>query len=74
MGDHKGFTVVLRGYDIGEVEALLSLVRQALPSADPATRAAARAALDGRAFNVRMRGYDRAEVDAYLRRAVDRLA
>jgi DivIVA domain-containing protein len=74
VGDHQGFSVVLRGYDTGEVDAMLKRVKEAMASADQATRAAARTELDHREFHVRMRGYDRTEVDAYLRRAVDRLA
>jgi DivIVA domain-containing protein len=74
MGDHKGFTTVLRGYDAGEVDAMLRRVQEALASADPAARASVRAALDHVAFSVRMRGYDRTQVDEYLRKAVDRLA
>jgi DivIVA domain-containing protein len=74
VGDHQGFTVVLRGYDTGEVDGLLKRIQQALASMDPAVRASARAELDHPALRVRLRGYDRAEVDDYLRQAVDRLA
>ncbi len=74
VGDHKGFTVVLRGYDIGEVEAVLKRIKNALASADPALRASVRTELDHHAFRIRLRGYDRAQVDAYIRTAVDRLA
>jgi DivIVA domain-containing protein len=74
VGDHKGFTVVLRGYDTAEVDAMLRRVQQALASPDPATRASVRSALNEPAFRIRLRGYDRNEVDDYLRRAVDRLA
>ncbi|HEX6685959.1 MAG TPA: DivIVA domain-containing protein [Candidatus Limnocylindrales bacterium] len=74
MGDHKGFTVVLRGYDTGEVDAMLKRIQSALASTDPAARASVRKQLDHPAFNARLRGYDRSEVDDYLRRAIDRLA
>jgi DivIVA domain-containing protein len=73
MGDHKGFTVVLRGYDAAEVDALLGRIEKALASTDPALRAAVRAEMDSPALRVTFRGYDRMEVEAYLRRAVDRL-
>jgi len=73
MGDHKGFTVVLRGYDTGEVHAMLKRIHMALGSADPAMRASVRTELDHAAFRIRMRGYDRTEVDDYLRKAIDRL-
>lgn len=74
MGDHKGFAVVLRGYDTAEVDAMLKRIKTALASADPAVRASVRTELDHPAFRIRVRGYDRIEVDDYLRKAVDRLA
>ena len=74
MGDHKGFTVVLRGYDTAEVDAMLKRVKKALASADPAVRASARTELDRTLFQIRLRGYDRVEVDDYLRKIIDRLA
>jgi DivIVA domain-containing protein len=74
MGDHKGFTVVLRGYDPGEVDAMLARIKTALASADPAMRASVRTELDHPEFHIRLRGYDRVQVDDYLRKAVDRLA
>ena len=74
MGDHMGFTVVLRGYDLAEVDTLIERVRSALASTDPALRASVRAELSSPALRVRLRGYDRGEVDDYLGRAIDRLA
>lgn len=74
MGDHQGFTVVLRGYDIAEVDAVLERIRTAVASTDQAFRASVRGELNNPALRVRIRGYDRTEVDDYLRRAVDRLA
>ncbi len=74
MGDHQGFTVVLRGYDKGEVDALLGRVEKALASTDQALRAAMRADVQHPTLRVTFRGYDRVEVDAYLHRALDRLA
>jgi len=74
VGDHKGFAVVLRGYDTAEVDAMLKRVRTALASADPALRTAVRAELNDPGFPVRLRGYARNEVDAYLRSFIDRLA
>jgi DivIVA domain-containing protein len=74
VGDHKGFTVVLRGYDPAEVDALLDRVRAALASTDPAVRASVRTELNRPAFHIRLRGYDRFQVDDYLRTAIDRLA
>jgi DivIVA domain-containing protein len=74
VGDHKGFTVVLRGYDTAEVDAMLDRIQRALASADPAMRASVRTELNQPALRVRLRGYDRNEVDDYVRRAIDRLA
>jgi DivIVA domain-containing protein len=74
VGDHKGFTVVLRGYDTAEVDAMLKRIRQALVSTDPALRASVRTELNHPGFRVRLRGYDRFAVDDYLRQFVDRLA
>jgi DivIVA domain-containing protein len=74
MGDHQGFTVVLRGYDIAEVEAMLERIRRAAASGDAALRATMRQELSTPTLRVRLRGYDRIEVDEYIRRAIDRLA
>jgi DivIVA domain-containing protein len=74
VGDHQGFTVVLRGYDMARVDALLERIRTASASTDGALRASVREELNHRALPVRMRGYDRMEVDDYLRRVIDRLA
>lgn len=73
MGDHQGFTIVLRGYDIAEVEAMMDRLRQALASTDHAQRAAVRAELTNRTLRRRLRGYDQRQVDEYFRRAIDRL-
>jgi DivIVA domain-containing protein len=74
MGDHQGFTVVLRGYDTAQVDAMLRRIQQALASTDRAMRASVRTELNHPAFRIRLRGYARVEVDDYLRRAIDRLA
>jgi len=74
VGDHQGFTIVLRGYDTAEVDAMLERIRKARVSTDGEIRVALRQELSRCAFPVRLRGYDRSEVDEYLRRAVDRLA
>jgi DivIVA domain-containing protein len=74
VGDHKGFTVVLRGYDVAEVDSMLERIQKAVASTDHALRASVRGERNNPAFNVRLRGYDRIAVDEYLRQAVDRLA
>jgi DivIVA domain-containing protein len=74
MGDHMGFTIVLRGYDRGEVDAMVERIRSALASSSHALRSSLRSELTRPAFRVTFRGYDRFEVDDYLRQAIDRLA
>jgi DivIVA domain-containing protein len=74
MGDLTGFTVVLRGYDPAEVDALLERIRAALAATDWVTRRNMREELAHVALRVKFRGYDRIQVDEYLRRAIDRLA
>jgi len=73
VGDHQGFNVVLRGYDVAQVDAMLERIRTALASTDRVMRTSVRDELNHSAFPVRLRGYDRLEVDEYLRRAIDRL-
>lgn len=74
VGDHQGFTVVLRGYDIAEVDAMVQRLEEALASPSASLRASVRAELNQPAFRLRLRGYDRVQVDEYLRRFIDRLA
>jgi DivIVA domain-containing protein len=73
VGDHQGFSVVLRGYDVAEVDAMVGRIRKAAASSDRALRASVREELNHPAIRVRLRGYDRTEVDDYLRLAIDRL-
>jgi DivIVA domain-containing protein len=80
-GVHNGFVaidvnfmVVLRGYDIKEVDALVRQVQPALKSQSVSLRAAAREALRSAAFRIRIRGYNREHVDAYLSQAAKELA
>jgi DivIVA domain-containing protein len=68
------FTVVLRGYDIATVDAVVQRAHEVLASDSPAVRASARAELEHTAFRVRFRGYDRMQVDEYLRQAAAHLA
>ncbi|MDQ0370297.1 hypothetical protein [Catenuloplanes indicus] len=68
------FLVVLRGYDIGHVQALVARVDTARRSGDPALRAAVAAEARGAAFPVVLRGLDRGAVDAYLRAAAAELS
>jgi DivIVA domain-containing protein len=69
-----GFTIVLRGYDIDEVNDLLKRANLALGSADPAARADIVRELREAAFTVRMRGYERSQVDTRLGALADQLS
>ncbi|GAA4606669.1 DivIVA domain-containing protein [Actinoplanes octamycinicus] len=62
------FTVVLRGYDRGEVDRAIAQAEQALDSGSEFSRAAARDTLAAATFMVRLRGYDRAQVEAHVNR------
>ncbi|MFI5845467.1 hypothetical protein ACIA8K_37765 [Catenuloplanes sp. NPDC051500] len=68
------FLVVLRGYDIGQVRALLARIEAARTSTDPALRASVAAEARAAAFTVVMRGWDRGAVDAHLRAAAASLS
>jgi DivIVA domain-containing protein len=58
------FTIVLRGYDRQQVDALLGRASAALAAgSDPAQRARAEEALRAADFTVVLRGYDRTQVD-----------
>jgi DivIVA domain-containing protein len=65
------FTVVLRGYDVKEVDALVRDVDEALASDDVVLRTSVGERLRRAAFRVSLRGYDRGQVDDYLRRTLD---
>lgn len=68
MAIEADFTIVLRGYDRGQVDALLRQVDDALASTDLTVREAAAEAVRGATFEMVMRGYDRDQVDQLLRR------
>lgn len=63
----RGFTIVLRGYDVAQVDALARQATEAVASNDPTVRASARNALRQANPGIRLRGYARVEVDEYLR-------
>jgi DivIVA domain-containing protein len=67
------FTMVMRGYDVAAVNAVVQRAREALASDDPGVRASAREELRQVAFPVRFRGYDRGQVDEYRRRTAEPL-
>jgi DivIVA domain-containing protein len=67
------FTVVLRGYDMAEVDRLLSQADAALDPGGASLRPAARAALTSAAIRVRLRGYSREQVDREIRRRLHAL-
>jgi DivIVA domain-containing protein len=61
------FTVVVRGYDRAEVDAVVDRMTSALTSNDPSRKAALGRELRETRFTIRLRGYDRAQVDDFLR-------
>jgi DivIVA domain-containing protein len=67
------FLIVLRGYAMDEVDALVRTVNRALASGDPAVRDAAANALRNTALRTTFRGYDRAQVDAWRETTAARL-
>jgi DivIVA domain-containing protein len=68
------FTVVLRGYDRGQVDAALGSALDTInEGGGPAKRAAARDALRAASFEVTLRGYDRGQVDATVSRLLREL-
>jgi hypothetical protein len=67
------FTVVLRGYDMTEVDGLLSRADEAQASASESLRATVRAALAGATFRQKFRGYSREQVDREIQRRLQTL-
>ncbi|HYN93332.1 MAG TPA: DivIVA domain-containing protein [Pilimelia sp.] len=57
------FLVALRGYDMAQVDAVLTRADDALASGSEALRATAREELQSVQFRQRFRGYARHEVD-----------
>ncbi len=74
MASDPRFMIVLRGYDIKQVDALVQQASEALASGSFALRASVRDELRRTAFPVRLRGYDRSQVDGYLRQLEAMLA
>lgn len=62
------FPVVLRGYAMHTVDALVGSAARAVASADPARRAGAVREIDAAELEIALRGYDRAHVDTHLAR------
>ncbi len=68
------FDVVLRGYDRGEVDALVAQVGEALrEGADPALRERVRRELSTVSLRIALRGYDRSQVEILVQHALARL-
>jgi hypothetical protein len=65
--------IVLRGYDIDQVDDLLRRANQLLGSPDPAARAEMQNELRHPGLKPRMRGYDRTQVEQRLATLADRL-
>ncbi|GIG93389.1 hypothetical protein [Plantactinospora endophytica] len=73
MVEDPDLTVVLRGYDRGEVQELTRRAVHALASDSPAERAAVAEELRRPVLTVRLRGYDREQVERHLGALVERL-
>ncbi len=67
------FTVVLRGYDMSQVDRLLGRVDAALASSDEALQASARELLRSPDLTVVLRGYARDEVEKAVNDRLNRL-
>jgi DivIVA domain-containing protein len=67
------FTIVLRGYDVDQVDDLIRRANRMLGSADPAARAEMQSELRHPDLRTRMRGYDRSQVDQRLATLADQL-
>jgi hypothetical protein len=68
-----GFTIVLRGYDIDQVNDLIRRANRVLGSPDPAARAEMQGELAHPDLRTRMRGYDRSQVEQWLATMADQL-
>jgi DivIVA domain-containing protein len=73
MPEKVSFTVVLRGYDRDEVDAVMQHVNAALESDNPEVRASVRQELRDLALSVHFRGFDRKQVDEYLHQVTSQL-
>ncbi|GAB2932321.1 hypothetical protein GCM10027280_19960 [Micromonospora polyrhachis] len=67
------FTIVLRGYDPAQVDAVVRRAAEARVSTDPAQRSAVLSELSNTRLLVKFRGYDRSQVDDYLRQVTNLL-
>jgi DivIVA domain-containing protein len=67
------FTIVLRGYDMDQVNDLIRRANRMLGSPDPAARGEMQGELRHPGLRTRMRGYDRSQVDQWLARLADQL-
>jgi hypothetical protein len=67
------FTIVLRGYDIDQVNDLIRRANRVLGSPGPAARAKMQGELRHPDLRTRMRGYDRSQVDKRLATLADQL-
>ncbi|MEV4626125.1 DivIVA domain-containing protein [Micromonospora sp. NPDC049523] len=74
MSNDPLFVRAMRGYDVGQVDAVVRRVRAALESDSEVQRALARDEIRQVSFSVGLRGYDRSQVNDYLARASALLA
>lgn len=73
MANQAGFSVVFRGYDREQVDALLSQAARVLATGSTERRKALAANLEQPGLAVVLRGYDRAQVDDRLAQIVAQL-
>jgi hypothetical protein len=67
------FMIALRGYDMNQVEQVVTQAEHALASGNETARASARQALTDANFTGRLRGYARVEVDRAVEQLLDQL-
>ena len=68
------FLVAMRGYDIHQVDTVMSRAAQAVTSDDESLRLAARRALRSTDFTVKLRGYSRPQVDQAIEQYLEQLS
>jgi hypothetical protein len=68
------FLIVMRGYDMRQVDKLVALTDATLGSSGKEDRDAAIARLRASKFRIRIRGYSRAQVDHYIEHRIRELS
>ncbi len=68
-----GFMIMMRGYDMAQVDQILARAEQALASADPHLRSTVGQELQTAHFRDRLRGYARHQVDHKIEHLIQEL-